>query len=458
MHSALSKRERYEGWRLLRDGERRFVIGTRSAVFAPVRQPGLIIVDEEQDGSYKQEETPRYNARDLALVRARGAGALVLLGSATPSMESFRHARAGRYRLLRLGGRIDDRPLAQVRLVDMRQEYRSAGEINPVSAELITALQACVSRGEQALVLRNRRGWAAALLCPTCGDRVSCANCSIALTWHRAERRLRCHYCGFVLGYPDQCPTCGGPDLKLLGEGTERVEEIIREALPGATVERMDRDTIRRRGAHEQLLGRFDRGEIDVLVGTQMIAKGHDFPRVTLVGVLSADQSLGLPDFRAGERTFQLLTQVAGRAGRGAQPGRVLVQAFQPEHPLLKQAATQDFEGFYDRELGYRRAFRYPPLTALVRLVVQDRLEHRARDWAESVAATLRDRGPDRLLISGPGPAPIERLQGRFRQQILVRSAGRRRLVEAVAATLEAVEGTVPRRALVVDVDPLTVL
>ena len=458
LHSGLSRRERNVAWEAVRGGRRSVVIGTRSAVFAPLEDPGLIIVDEEQDSSYKQDETPRYNGRDLAILRAREAGAVVLLGSATPSMESFGHAVAGRYRLLRLGGRIHDRPLAEVRVVDMRAEYRQRGETTVLSGALVEELQATVGRGEQALVLRNRRGWAAALLCPDCGQRVQCTRCSISMTWHRADRRLRCHHCGLEHRLPSRCPTCGEADLQPVGEGTERVEDELRSRLGNVVIERMDRDVIRKRGAHERLLRRFDRGEVDILVGTQMIAKGHDFPRVTLVGVLSADQALGLPDFRAGERTFQLLTQVAGRAGRGTRPGRVVVQAFDPEHPVIALAARQDFEGFFEREILYRRALRYPPVAALVRILVADREAHRARGWAERLGEAVREEGGGRLIVSGPGPAPVERLKGRYRQQILIRSAGRRRLVEAVDRASRRVEGVVPRRAYQIDVDPLSLL
>jgi primosomal protein N' (replication factor Y) len=458
LHSALARRERNEAWESVRSGRRRFVVGTRSAVFAPLEDPGLIIVDEEQDGSYKQSDAPRYNGRDIAIVRARHSGSVIVLGSATPSMESFRHARAGRYELLRLGGRIEERPLPEVRVVDMREEYMHAGEVSALSRALTEELRACLERGEQALILRNRRGWAAALHCPTCGERVQCTRCSIAMTWHRSARRLRCHYCSFEQGYPDGCPHCGAGELNQLGEGTERIEDVLRRALPGAAIERMDRDTIRRRGAHERMLRRFESGEIDVLVGTQMIAKGHDFPRVTLVGVLSADQALGLPDFRSAERAFQLLTQVAGRAGRGERPGVVVVQAFDAEHPVLRLAATQDYEAFYDREIPYRRALRYPPLSALVRILIQDKDPVQARKWAAIMADSLREAEPRRLLLAGPGPAPIERLKGRYREQILVRAAGRRRLVQTVDRALSAVEGKIPRRGLTVDVDPLSLL
>jgi primosomal protein N' (replication factor Y) len=458
LHSALPSRKRQESWRAVQRGERRFVVGTRSAVFAPIADLGLVIVDEEQDTSYKQDETPRYNGRDLAVVRARESRAVLALGSATPSLESFHHARSGRYALLELGGRVEDRPLPSVRIVDMRREFQDTGEIRPVSRSLLAALEACVARKEQALVLRNRRGWAVAIFCPACGERVSCERCSIALTWHRSDRRLRCHHCGFETTRPEQCPACGGREPRMLGEGSERIEDDLRNALPGARIERMDRDTVRRKGAHEALLRRFERGEIDILVGTQMIAKGHDFPRVTLVGVLSADQTLGLQDFRAAERAFQLLTQAAGRAGRGDAPGEVIVQAFEPGHPVLREAAAQDFDAFYEREIRYRRALRYPPLTALVEILITDRDQLRAAEWGETLADALREETGERLLLAGPGPAPIERLRGLYRHQILVRTAGRRRLVDAVDRALTRVEGLIPRRAITVDVDPLSVL
>jgi len=457
LHSGLARRERFDAWDAARRGERRLVVGTRSAVFAPVPDLGLVVVDEEQDHSYKQSETPRYNGRDVAVVRAERAGAVIVLGSATPSMESFRHARAGRYELLRLGGRVEERPLPEVRIVDMRREFRAQRRVAPLSEALAAELRACLDRGDQALVLRNRRGWAAAVHCARCGGRVECPACSVTLTWHRAERRMRCHTCDFETRRPESCPHCGGEDLHDLGEGTERIEDVLRETLPGARIVRMDRDTVRRRGEHARVLQRFERGDIDVLVGTQMIAKGHDFPRVTLVGVLSADQSLGLADFRAAERAFQLLTQVAGRAGRGERAGGVVVQAFDAEHPVLHLAARQDYEAFYDREIVYRRALRYPPVAALVQIVIHDPDPVRTRTWAETMAETLRDLDREgRLLLSGPGPAPVERVRGHWRQRILVRSAGRRRLVDTVDRALAAVEDRVPRRALVVDVDPLS--
>jgi primosomal protein N' (replication factor Y) len=348
--------------------------------------------------------------------------------------------------------------MPDVQLVDMRDEFRRAGEITPLSTPLVTALVACLERGEQALILRNRRGWAAAILCPACGQRVSCRHCSLALTWHKKERRLRCHGCGRQQPLPAACPACGGTDLRELGEGTERIEDEIARVLPSARIARMDRDTVRGHGSHEAILRRFDAGEIDVLVGTQMIAKGHDFPRVTLVGVLGADHALGLPDFRAGERAFQLLTQVAGRAGRGELKGRVIAQAFDPGHPMLLHAAKQDYEAFFDAELRYRRALRYPPLAALIQIIVSEAREGQAWRIANDVASALEAASAGRLTITGPGPAPIERLRGLYRMQILVRSAGRRRLVETVSAALAPFEPSAARRAIHIDVDPVSLL
>ncbi len=458
LHSRLSRSDRYRAWTRIKAGDCRFVVGTRSAVFAPVQDPGLLVVDEEQDPSYKQQETPRYNGRDLAVLRAREAGAVLILGSATPSMESFRHATAGRYRLLRLGGRVGDRPLATVRLVDMREEYRVNGEVQAMAGPLTDAITARLSREEQTLILRNRRGYAVSVFCPGCGNRIQCEHCSITLTWHRRDDRLRCHGCDLERATPARCPQCDEPGLQFLGEGSEKIEDVLRTRFPEAAIARMDRDAVRRKGAHEALLNRFDAGEVDIMVGTQMIAKGHDFPGVTLVGILSADQSLGLPDFRAGERVFQLLTQVSGRAGRGDKPGEVVLQAFDPDHPVLMEAIRQDYEAFYKREVEYRRALRYPPFTAMVQLLVSDRNPGKAAIWADQLAEAVRQEGQGRLIVSGPGLAPVERLRGKYRQQILIRSAGRRKMVDAVGRALEKLDPRIPRRAVVVDVDPYNLL
>lgn len=458
LHSGLSRNERFRAWTRVRSGDCRFVVGTRSAVFAPVRNPGLLVVDEEHDPSYKQQETPRYNGRDLAVLRAREAGAVLILGSATPSMESFRHAAAGRYTLLRLGGRVADRPMAAVQVVDMREEYRKKGEVQAMAGPLTAAIEERLSRGEQTLILRNRRGYAVSVFCPGCGNRIQCDHCSITLTWHRRDDKLRCHACDLERRTPERCPHCEQPGLQFLGEGSEKIEDELKIRFPQARIARMDRDAVRRKGAHEELLNRFDAGEIDIMVGTQMIAKGHDFPGVTLVGILSADQSLGLPDFRAGERVFQLLTQVSGRAGRGEKPGEVVLQAFDPDHPVLLEAIRQDYESFYNREVEYRRSLRYPPFTSMIQLLVSDRNPGKAAIWADQLAEAVRREGQGRLMVNGPGLAPVERLRGKYRQQILVRSAGRRKMVDAVGRALEQVDPGVPRRAVAVDVDPYSLI
>ncbi|MGH6886047.1 MAG: replication restart helicase PriA, partial [Geminicoccales bacterium] len=365
-HSGLSSGERYDQWHRIRRGDVNVVVGTRSAVFAPLAALGLIIVDEEHDGSYKQEETPRYNGRDVAVMRARQAGALVVLGSATPSMESYQNAVNERYTLVTLKHRVLDRPLASVQIVDMREEYADAGPDVILSQALSEALAARLAGREQAIVLLNRRGFASSVFCRECAATLECPNCSVTLTVHRAARRARCHYCNYSMPLPKACANCKGPYLEQIGFGTERVEAEILEKVPQARVARVDRDTIRKRGAITSLLGRFAAGELDVLVGTQMIAKGHDFPRVTLVGVISADVGLGLADFRASERTFQLLTQVAGRAGRGDLQGQAIVQTLYPNHYSIRHACRQDYAGFFDDEIAFRRAMRYPPAIALV--------------------------------------------------------------------------------------------
>ena len=359
-HSGLSDGERHDQWHRIRRGDVDVVVGTRSAVFAPLASIGLVIVDEEHDGSYKQEETPRYNGRDVAVMRAREAGALVVLGSATPSMESYQNAQRGRYSLIVLERRVLDRPLAQVRIVDMREEYAAAGPDVVLSSLLSAAMEETLTRGEQAIVLLNRRGYASSVFCRQCAGTLECPNCSLSLTVHRAAQKARCHYCNHSMSLPKTCLSCGGTFIELIGFGTERVEAEVRERFPGARVARVDRDTIRRRGAIAALLARFAARELDVLVGTQMIAKGHDFPRVTLVGVISADVGLGLADFRAGERTFQLLTQVAGRAGRGEIRGQAIVQTLFPKHYSIQHACRQDYVGFFEQELQFRQAMQYP--------------------------------------------------------------------------------------------------
>ena len=453
-HSGLSDGERHDQWHRIRRGDVDVVVGTRSAVFAPLDGLGLIVVDEEHDASYKQEESPRYHGRDVAVMRGKQAGALVVLGSATPSMESHHNAVSGRYERVVLSKRVFDRPLPSVSVVDMRDEVAAHGPDVVLSTALRTALEARLARGEQALVLLNRRGFAAAVLCRQCGQSVACPNCSVSLTLHRQAGRVRCHYCGYAVRRPAVCPHCAGPFLEQVGFGTERIESEAAGLFPGATVARLDRDTARRRGAAQRILQRFARREIDILVGTQLVAKGHDFPAVTLVGVISADVGLGLADFRAAERTFQLLAQVAGRAGRGDRPGEAIVQTFHPAHYSIEHACRQAYEPFFDAELRYRRSMRYPPLVALVNVVVRAGTFARAMEEAAGLAADMRgSRGGYEVL--GPAPAPLTRLKGEHRAQIFLKGARRRPLRAAVQAALDRRPAL--RRRVTVDVDPLSV-
>lgn len=454
-HSGLSDGERHDQWHRIRRGEVDVVVGTRSAVFAPLAAPGLVIVDEEHDTSYKQEEAPRYHARDVAVVRGRAAGALVVLGSATPSLESYQNAIRGRYHLLTLTRRVLDRPLAQVRVVNMRDEMADAGPDVVISGALREALAARLAAGEQAIVLLNRRGFATSVFCRQCGDTLECPHCSVALTVHKAAGRARCHYCDHARPVPERCLRCGGPYLEYAGIGTERVEAELRALVPAARVARVDRDTIRRRGEIARVLGRFRAREIDVLVGTQMIAKGHDFPAVTLVGVVSADVGLGLADFRAAERTFQLLTQVAGRAGRGDVPGEAIIQTLFPDHYSIRLACTQDYPAFFAREIRYREAMRYPPAVALVNAIVRGASEEAALRDAAELVRDLR-RGANGFRVLGPAPAPLPRLRGQHRVQFFLKGTSRKALRTALRRVLAEHPGLA--RRVTVDVDPISML
>ncbi len=455
LHSALGAGERRDEWWRIRQGEAKVVVGARAAALAPVERLGLVVVDEEHEGSYKQEETPRYNARDIAIVRARNDGAVVVLGSATPSLESYSHAVEGRYRLLTLPDRIGDRPLARVTLLDMREVVREEGPEVVVSAPLREAIAARLRDGEQAMVLLNRRGYAGQLLCRKCGLALQCAECSVAMTLHRSATLAVCHYCGLGRGAPESCDTCGGEYLRLVGYGTERVEELLKSLFPGIRVARMDRDTMRRKGSHEALLSRFASREIDLLVGTQMLAKGHDFPAVTLVGVLAADSGLSTPDFRAAERTFQLLTQVAGRAGRGEREGEVIIQAFAPEHYSLQFARAQDFEGFFETERKFRRALLYPPVVSLLNLVVEGDSMAEAATLARRAAAVLKRGVPENVRVLGPAFAARSKIAGRYRSQILLK-VPRREHARARHAVRALLADEALLRAMTVDVDPVT--
>jgi primosomal protein N' (replication factor Y) len=454
LHSQLSTGERWDEWRRIARGEARIVIGARSAVFAPLRALGVVIVDEEHDGAYKQADGVRYHGRDVAVMRAKLAVCPLILGSATPSMESFHNATTRRYRLLRLPERVESRPLPEVEVVDLRR--LSPAEPVAFSPALDAALEANLAAGAQSLVFLNRRGFANFLQCRACGDPIQCPHCSVTLTWHRRWRALRCHYCDHTVPRPERCTGCGEPALSEWGFGTEQIEALLRARFPAARVGRMDRDTTRRKGSQARLLQTWERGGFDILVGTQMITKGHDVHGVTLVGVLLADTSLNLPDFRASERTFQLLAQVAGRAGRGDRRGRVIVQTLQPLHYSLRTAAAHDFATFAREEMTARRERDYPPFTRLVLLRVEGEDLARVRQIATAAAEALRAQATGRFAVLGPAPAALERLRRRHRWQLLLRGyAGR-----ALRAAAAQVRADVEREArsagvrLLIDVDP----
>jgi primosomal protein N' (replication factor Y) len=458
LHSAFTDVERTDQWRRIRSGSASVVVGTRSGVFAPVRNLGLIVVDEEHDGSYKQEETPRYNGRDVALVRAQAAHACVVLGSATPSLESRFNAERGKYTLLTLPGRIEARPMPAVELIDMRQEFLETRQQATFSRKLIEAIGQRLENGEQTIILLNRRGFSSFVACRACGERVQCVNCSVTLTFHKRDRRLLCHYCGYAEKVPSVCPKCASEHMYFLGVGSERVEEELHRAFPTARIARLDRDTVTGKRQYETILDGFREGSFDILVGTQMIAKGHDIPNVTLVGVVSADVGLGMPDFRAAERTFQLLTQVAGRAGRGSLPGIVLIQTINPDHYAVRMAAAQDYTAFYEKELAFRRAMSYPPFTAMANVLVRSDKKELALRMSGELGMLLTPP-PEKLRVMGPAEAPVPRLKAEYRYQLLIKSASRialNALLQKVRAF--ALERKWPATALVIDVDPLSLL
>jgi primosomal protein N' (replication factor Y) len=459
LHSALPDAERAREWWRVRRGEARVVVGTRSAVFAPLENPGLIIVDEEQESSYKQEDTPRYNGRDTAIVRAKLEGAVALLGSATPSLESFQNARTGKYRLLELGARVAGRPLAPVTVVDMREDFRRTHKAAPLGESLRAAIAARLAGGTQALILMNRRGYSWFALCRSCGASVQCENCSIALTFHKRRDRLVCHYCGYARPVPNKCPKCESPHVYFVGEGAEQVEEYLRREYAHARIARLDRDAVRTKREYQKILGAFASEKLDLLVGTQMVAKGHDFHRVTLVGVVSADLQLALPDFRAAERTFQLLTQVAGRAGRGTLAGEVLVQTYYPEHYAIQFAAKQDYSAFFERELNFRRMMHYPPFTALASVIVRDAKIETAIRWARAIESFLLPHAAQGLKILGPASAPLARLRREYRFQFLLKSPKRALLTRTLSACLDfCATKEIPADAVLVDVDPVSLM
>jgi primosomal protein N' (replication factor Y) len=459
LHSALSDVERAHEWWRVRSGEARVVVGTRSAVFAPLENLGLIIVDEEQENSYKQEETPRYHGRDVAIVRAKMEDAVVVLGSATPSLETYHHARNGKYDLLTLASRVENRSLASVEIVDLREDFKQTHQTSPISAALHAGIQECLAQKTQALVLINRRGYAWSALCRSCGASVQCVNCSISMTYHKHRNRMECHYCGSIQPVPKQCPKCESKYVYFFGEGSEHLEERLSKEFPGARVARLDRDTARTKRQYQETLGAFAAGALDILVGTQMLAKGHDFQRVTLVGVVSADSSLSLPDFRAAERTFQLLTQVAGRAGRGELPGRVLIQTFYPEHYAIQDAVRQDYAAFFETELRFRRLMAYPPFTSLANVIVRDTSLEKAIRWSRQLSEYFSPQDGKGARILGPAAAPLARLKKEHRFQILLKSPKRSVLTKLLSGAIEYCDAKeIPQTAVLVDMDPLSLL
>jgi primosomal protein N' (replication factor Y) len=464
LHSALTPEERSEQWRRIHQGEAPIVVGTRSAVFAPLENLGLILVDEEHDQSYKQEETPRYNARDVAVMRAKLAGAVVVLGSATPSLETWQNATQGRYELIEMRDRVNARPLPEVELVDMRREFQETGQEHLFSRALVEQTRAALDRGEQAMILLNRRGYSFAVICRACGKKLECQNCAIALTHHkppagedglaREGQRLECHYCGYRRTVPARCPECDSEHLYYLGAGSQQGEERLAEIFPSARIGRMDRDTVRGRHDLERLLARLHSGEINLLVGTQMIAKGHDIHGVTLVGVVGCDHALSMPDFRAAERVFQLITQVSGRAGRGERPGHVVVQTYYPDHYAVVAASRHDYLAFVERELKYRRWMHYPPFGVLANVLIQsEKLEEAAR-WSTELGRWLQGANKERVRVLGPCTAPIARIKGIYRFHLILKGASRQALNELLRGAAAFAEKTgIPRRNLVIDVD-----
>ena len=489
LHSHLSAGERHDEWHKIRQGRARIVIGARSAIFAPVEPLGLIIVDEEHEHTYKQEEAPRYHARDVAVMRGRMENAVVVLGSATPSLESYANCKKGKFTLLELPERVDNQKMPYVRVVDMRQaQYKEKGP--PLfSPQLKEAITQRLERGEQTILFLNRRGYSSSLQCPKCGFVANCPNCSITLTYHRPDQKLCCHICGHVEKVPSVCPEpkCKNPAIRFAGTGTQKVEEVLGKLFPKARIKRMDADTMRKKDDYRNVLGDFRVGKIDILLGTQMIAKGLHFPNVTLVGIIYADMALHQPDFRAGERTFQLLTQVAGRAGRGDVEGEVFVQAFTPFHPAIQYARRHDFTGFYEQEMEFRAQLKYPPISRVALLTLKGRNEEKVKFSADhlrrELEKLLQDQAPAAqagrtrqtadmfaddvapetaartagfkdLIIAGPAPSPLLRAENFYRYQIMLRTGAMSRLSQELAKIVQAI--TFPDDVtLAVDIDPV---
>lgn len=459
LHSGLSNGERFDEWWRIRRGEARVVAGTRSAVFAPLENLGLIVVDEEHDASYKQQESPRYHARDTALVRGKLARALVVLGSATPAIETFFNARLGKYRYLSMPSRVEARPLPEVTLVDMREEFKASGQPAMISKALNAEIQRRLERKEQALILLNRRGFSASVLCRSCGQNVHCRNCSISLTFHRAANRLICHYCSYESKVPKLCPRCSSEHLYFQGAGTEKVEAVLEKFFPQARIARLDRDTVQKRNAHVAILQQFQKGETDILTGTQMIAKGHDFHNVTLAGILSADSSLSFPDFRCAERTFHLLSQMSGRPGRGERPGQVLIQTFHPEHYCLKLVAQHDYDGFYEKEIRFRKMMHYPPFSSMANILVRDRNMDSAARLINGFGKVFRAAAGEQMRILGPTLSPLAKLKTEHRFQLLIKAKSRSQLRETLRRCLnQAREEGLDINRIHIDIDPQNIM
>jgi primosomal protein N' (replication factor Y) len=456
LHSGLSDDERAEQWHRIKRGEARVVVGTRSAVFAPVADLALLIVDEEQDSSYKQEETPRYNARDVAVMRAKMANAVIVLGSATPSLESYYNAKKHKYTLVELPNRVEHRPLPEVEILDMRQEFQETGKEQVISRKLAEEIRERLEKKEQVMVLLNRRGYSPVALCRACGQALQCKNCAVSMTHHKRENKMECHYCGSIVPVPKKCAECGSEYVYFVGTGSEKLEELLHGMFPQARIGRLDRDTVRGREDFERALNALNEGELDMLVGTQMIAKGHDVHGVTLVGVVGADTALGLPDFRAAERTFQLLTQVAGRAGRGNSPGKVVLQTYFPDHYAVQFAARHDFAGFYDKELQFRSWMHYPPYSAIANVIVRSEKLDEALAWSGELGRWFEKTRHEGIRVLGPAAAPITRLKRDYRYHFILKSPSREKMNALLRAMLaEAAARKIPRTQIVVDVDAI---
>lgn len=457
LHSHLSGGERFDEWHKIVEGNAKIVIGARSALFAPLKKLGLIVVDEEHEGSYKQDSSPRYHARDVAVVRAKIEGCSVVLGSATPSLESIHNTKIGKYELIELKERVDNCSLPLIRIIDLKNESRNlskAGGPAIISERLRSAINDRLKKGEQTILFLNRRGFATSLSCPSCGYVCGCPECSVSLTFHRKEEKLICHMCGYQRMAPKKCPECKDPAIRFAGFGTEKVEEVLGKVFPSARIARVDTDTMSRKGALRKTLGDFKAVKLDILVGTQMIAKGLHFPNVTLVGILNADIGLHIPDFRSGERTFQLLTQVAGRAGRGEMEGEVLIQTFTPQSPSVQFARHHDYEGFSDQELEFRKSFSYPPFSHCIILTCRSKNSSLAEFTLQTLHKRLQKNSPDHIILGEPLPSPLSKAAGQFRFQLMLRSESPRSMSQYIKSII--VDLAIPDEVyLAIDVDPL---